>query len=83
MRYHLTFLFSILYFFSFAQFEATNLLPIKIDQKWGLIDGNGNIVMEPKYDLIGTRFGSQRFVGSRLTTAYITCLLYTSDAADE
>jgi len=75
MRYHLTFLFSILYFFSFAQFEATNLLPIKIDQKWGLIDGNGNIVMEPKYDLIGTRFGSQRFVGSRLTTAYITVQL--------
>lgn len=72
MRYHLTFLFSILYLFSFAQFESSNLLPIKIEQKWGLIDGNGNIVMEPKYDLIGTRFGSQRLVNSRLAPAYIT-----------
>lgn len=75
MRHHLTLLFSFLYFFSFAQFEATNLLPIKIEQKWGLIDGNGNIVMEPKYDLIGTRFGGQRLIGSRLSAAYVTVQL--------
>ena len=75
MRYHLSFIFSILSFISFAQFEATNLLPIKIEQKWGLIDGNGNIVMEPKYDLIGSRFGSQRLIGSRITSAYITVQL--------
>ena len=75
MRYQLTFLFSILSFFSFAQFEATNLLPIKIEQKWGLIDGNGNIVMEPKYDLFGARFGGQRLIGSRLSSAYVTVQL--------
>ncbi len=75
MRYHLTFLFSILYLFSFAQFGASNLLPIKIEQKWGLMDGNGNIVMEPKYDLIGNRFGSQRLVGSRLSPTYISVQL--------
>jgi hypothetical protein len=75
MRYHLTILFSILSLFSFAQFEASNLLPIKIEQKWGLIDENGNIVMEPKYDLIGTRFGSQRLVNSRLAPAYVTVQL--------
>lgn len=75
MRYHLILLFSILYNFCFAQFEATNLLPIKVEQKWGLIDGNGSIVMEPKYDLIGTRFGGQRLVGSRLSAAYVTVQL--------
>lgn len=75
MRYHLTFLFSILYLFSLAQFEASNLLPIKIEQKWGLIDGNGNIEMEPKYDLIGTKFGSQQLTGSRLSPRYVTVQL--------
>ncbi len=75
MRYHLIFIFSILSFFSFAQFEASNLLPVKIEQKWGLIDGNGNIVMAPKYDLIGTRFGSQQLVSSRLAPTYVTVQL--------
>ena len=72
MRYRLTFLFSILYLLTSAQFEASNLLPIKIKQKWGLIDENGNIVMEPKYDLIGNKFGMQRTTVSRFTSNYIT-----------
>jgi len=75
MRYHLTFLFSILSFFSFAQFEAGNLLPIKIEQKWGLINSNGDIVLEPKYDLFGARFGTQRFIGSRILSSYVTVQL--------
>lgn len=58
-----------------AQFEATNLLPIKINHKWGLINTNGNIVLPPKYDLIGTKFGGQQMIGARISPRYVTVQL--------
>jgi len=57
--------------FSFAQFEGTNLLPVKVDHKWGLIDGNGTMVMEPKYDLLGDKIGSGGMFGSVITAPYV------------
>ena len=33
-----------------------NLLPIKVDNKWGFIDMEGNVAIEPKYDLLGKPF---------------------------
>lgn len=72
------YLFLLVIFFPFylaAQFEATNLLPIKIEHKWGLINTNGNIVLPPKYDLIGTKFGGQQMIGTRISPRYVTVQL--------
>ena len=54
-----------------AQFEGTNLLPVKVDKKWGLIDLNGTLVLEPKYDLIGEKFGSNRMALFGMNPRYI------------
>ena len=75
MRYLLICLFSFFYCFTNAQFEASNLLPVKMDEKWGLIDANGTVVMEPKYDLIGIRFGQRQLIASRLAPVYVTVQL--------
>lgn len=38
---------------------AQNYYPVKINQKWGLIDANGQLVVAPQYEVIGTpqKFG--------------------------
>ena len=71
MRYTFLFLFLSISFLSLAQFEGSNLLPVKIDQKWGLIDQNGTLVMEPKYDLFGDRKGAGGMVGGTFTPPYV------------
>lgn len=58
-----------------GQFNGSNLLPVKIDGKWGLINANGNIVMEPKYDLIGEKFGSPQLQGSTFGSVHISVQL--------
>jgi len=39
--------------------SAQNSYPVKVNQKWGLIDANGELVVSPKYEVIGTpeKFG--------------------------
>ncbi len=71
MRYFVLFLFLFPSFFSFAQFEATNLFPVKINKKWGLIDMDGTLVMEPKYDLLGDRIGNTRTSGGLISVPYV------------
>ncbi len=39
--------------------QGQNYYPVKINQKWGLIDANGQLVVSPQYEVIGTpqKFG--------------------------
>ena len=71
MRYIFLLLFLSISFFSLGQFEGGSLLPVKIDKKCGLIDQNGTLVMEPKYDLFGDRKGSGGMVGGTFTSPYV------------
>jgi len=50
--------FYLLFFFN-ASLTAQNYYPVKINQKWGLMDANGTLVVAPKYEVIGTpqKFG--------------------------
>ena len=41
------------YFFSGLHACAQQYFPIKMNKKWGLIDADGKIFLEPKYDAIG------------------------------
>ncbi|MEM1123922.1 MAG: WG repeat-containing protein, partial [Bacteroidota bacterium] len=53
----LSHLFLILFFLTTVtcgQIFGQPYFPVKIDQKWGLIDTSGQIVVTPQYDLIGT-----------------------------
>ena len=50
MRLILTFM--VLCFFQVC-LMAQHYFPVKIDKKWGLIDSNGELVLEPVYDAIG------------------------------
>lgn len=43
-----------LFFSSIIPIIAQNHYPIKINQKWGLMDATGKIVVSPKYEVIGT-----------------------------
>ena len=42
-----------------TKLPAQNFYPVKINQKWGLMDVNGQLVVSPKYEVIGTpeKFG--------------------------
>ena len=33
--------------------QAEGVFPIRIDKKWGFINGKGNVVVKPKYDAVG------------------------------
>jgi len=46
-------LFCLAYFLSAWSLAAQDLFPIKVNNQWGLIDTQGQIVVEPIYDAIG------------------------------
>ncbi|MFK7983681.1 MAG: WG repeat-containing protein, partial [Saprospiraceae bacterium] len=61
-NYHSFYLFCLTFyglFFLPAGLIAQNYYPVKINQKWGLIDRNGELVVAPQYEVIGTpqKFG--------------------------
>ena len=58
----LSFIILYLFFLPFGSLNpllAQNYYPVKINQKWGLMDINGALVVSPKYEVIGTpqKFG--------------------------
>ena len=42
--------------------EQNNIYALKKDEKWGFVDKEGNIIIEPKYDMV-TEFNSYGFAG--------------------
>ena len=47
---------------SFLKNEQNDIYALKKDEKWGFVDKEGNIIIEPKYDMV-TEFNSYGFAG--------------------
>lgn len=68
IRFNVLIVLTLFPFLSFSQTTNPTLLPIKVKQKWGLIDTSGNIQIQPQFDNLETfytNFGQSYFLISQ------------------